>query len=468
MKSPVSFICNNDNVLTELNPSSIILDFLRHHKQLTGVREGCREGDCGACTILVGQLNKDSVSYISVNSCLMPVYAAAGKHIITIEGLNKKQLSPIQQVLIEEGATQCGFCTPGFIISLTGYLISAERYNYEDAINSLGGNICRCTGYLSIKRSVKRILGLLSDHHSSNSRICYLVKEGILPDYFERIKDRLELLSNVSLTKKHDRGYIIAGGTDLYVQAEKLVVSSDNQFLDSEHSIKVEEASIVISASATVSDIRNSEIMRTYLPHIREYLDLFGSEPIRNKATLGGNICNASPSADLISIFLALNSNIIVYNSDYIRKIPLCKLFLGYKKLDLSKGEIIKELHFKIPPATALFHYEKVSKRNYLDIASVNSSICIDIKDNVINDIQISAGGVAPIPLLLSKTTEYLLGKELKKKNILKAAELLREEISPIDDIRGSAEYKRLLLRQLLLAHFIKLFPNSFYGQELL
>ncbi len=178
----INFLLNNKNVSTELPSGMVVLDFLRHLQRLVGTKEGCREGDCGACLILVGKLDGDTVSYQPVNSCLLPLAELNGKHIVTIEGLNNQELNPIQQAIVNEGATQCGYCTPGIIISLTGFFLSKKNFETQKAISSLDGNICRCTGYQSIKRAANQLCQKFT--RSDVSQIQWLVNEQILPNYF--------------------------------------------------------------------------------------------------------------------------------------------------------------------------------------------------------------------------------------------------------------------------------------------
>ena len=164
MTENITFILNNDLVSVKIDPAIVLLDFIRKQKHLTGTKEGCKEGDCGACTVLVGNLINDKLEYHSVNSCLLPLGNINNTHIVTIEGLNSKNLSHIQTEFIKEGASQCGFCTPGFIVSLTGYLINNQTYEIDKALNSIAGNICRCTGYTSIKRSVNDVLNKINSN----------------------------------------------------------------------------------------------------------------------------------------------------------------------------------------------------------------------------------------------------------------------------------------------------------------
>jgi xanthine dehydrogenase small subunit len=458
------FICNKDLVTTSLHPATTVLDFIRKHLHLTGTKEACREGDCGACTILIGELNNGQVKYHSSNSCLLPLGKINGKHIVTIEGLNHIQLNPIQNAMVEEGGTQCGFCTPGFIISMTAYFLNAQKFRIEDLLNSLDGNICRCSGYIGIQRAATSVLNLINESTNQNY-IENLVKQKILPEYFLQIPRRLKELDEISGSTKGStkEAIIISGGTDLFVQKWDDMLDYEVKFFPEKRPsnlIWIENNRCFIHASATISDIKNSPIIKIYFPKIENYFKHFGSLPIRNSATVGGNIVNASPIGDSIIFFLALNSKINLRSENSTREIFLRDFFKGYKKIDIAKNEIMESLSFSLPSGNFFFNFEKVSKRTNLDIASVNSAIFILVSEDKISNIAISAGGVSPIPMLLKKTSEFLTNKEITSENILDAVSLASTEISPIDDVRGSAEYKVLLLRQIIFSHFLKLFPE--------
>ena len=179
MEIDITFILNNQVISTRINPATVLLDFIRKNKRLTGTKEVCKEGDCGACAVLLSEVKNGNLNYKVVNSCLFPIQKVNGKHVVTIEGLNQSELNPIQQSFLDEGASQCGFCTPGFIISFTGYLINAERFNYDEAINSIAGNICRCTGYHSIIRSIRNVV-----KEDETLDFSHLIDKKIIPDYF--------------------------------------------------------------------------------------------------------------------------------------------------------------------------------------------------------------------------------------------------------------------------------------------
>ncbi len=455
----IEFILNNKLISTQAKQGSILLDFIRESQKLKGTKIGCREGDCGACTVLSGSLQKDgSVKYESIVSCLTPLGNVAGKHIVTIEGINTEKISPIQEIFVKENATQCGFCTPGFIVSLTGFSLSGD-YDTEKGIASVSGNICRCTGYKSIERAVSEITEALKKIKSTNN-LQTLIDNAYLPEYFKDIAKRLQ---KIQIKQNKNTGKIVAGGTDLYVQqADDLKEQEVRLISKSENQIKTKNNTCIIDASCTVSDLEESIVFNRIIPNWKKFVKLISSKQIRNMATLGGNFVNASPIGDLSIIFIALDAklNIKSKNNKY-RKIKLKDFFIDYKKTDLQEGEIIETIEFEIPQKPVYFNFEKVSKRTHLDIASVNTAILIKLEENCIREIYLSAGGVAPFPLLLAKTENFLLAKELNEKNIKNAIKILLNEISPISDIRGSKEYKSLLLRQLFYKHFITLFPEK-------
>ena len=455
----VTFILNNKLIATDKPSGSSLLDYIRYEQGLTGTKIGCREGDCGACTVLAGTLAGSAVRYKSIVSCLTPLANADGKHIVTIEGINTGKLSPVQKAFLDNAATQCGFCTPGFIMSLTGEALTAEKTTPESAVNAVSGNICRCTGYKSIERAAETIAAVLKDKEICDP-VGWLVKQEYLPEYFLSVPQRLnDLEKNPDATTAE---VVVAGGTDLMVQkaeelAEKDILSfSDNTGLKG---ISVEEGILKIGAATTLNEIKHSEIIAGFVPGISSYLNLIASEPVRNMATVAGNIVNASPIGDFTIMLLALNAEVVAEGTEGTRIIPLNELYAGYKKLTLKNGEFLKTILVRHRPSC--FSFEKVSKRTHLDIASVNSAICIDTIGEKIISCSLSAGGVAPIPLFLKKTGESLSGVIVSAENLRKAASLLQAEISPISDVRGSEKYKRVLLRQLFFAHMLKIFPDK-------
>jgi xanthine dehydrogenase small subunit len=231
--------------------------------------------------------------------------------------------------------------------------------------------------------------------------------------------------------------------------------------------ISISKNKIKIGGAVTIQQLLESSIIQKHFPSLRKQLELFGSLPIRNRATVAGNLVNASPIGDITNVLLALDSKIILKGKRN-RTIPIRKFYKGYKILDKGKNEFVDSVFFIIPSKKFYFSYEKVSKRTYLDIASVNTTAMITLNKNKIQSIGLSAGGVAPVPLNLLNTCKYLKGKVINSETIKCASEIAINETSPISDARGSKEYKRLLLRQLFFAHFIKLFSNKIKAEELI
>ena len=465
----IRFILNENEIATSLPPGLTLLDFIRYHQHLMGTKVGCREGDCGACTVLVGELKGTELQYRSMTSCLVPIGNAAGKHIVTIEGINESSgLNPIQQAMADAGATQCGFCTPGFVVSLAGFCLSNKETTKENAISAVDGNICRCTGYKSIERAAAKVAETMKERNGEEVT-AFVAKQKILPDYFSSIKKRLQHLLNgeLPLTIHHSPLTVVGGGTDLYVQKHDELTHAPLALVFDKPDLKGiirEDNKCIIGASATVTDLVESDIIKESFPDFNRYAKLISSTPIRNMATIAGNFINASPIGDFTIFFLALNADIELHNSSngqHNRVMPLRKLYKGYKQLDKHPDEIITRIMFELATKNLYFNFEKVSKRTNLDIASVNSAIYLQMENDVIANAGLSAGGVAPVPLYLQKTSEFLNGKTITEELIDEAIEVMQTEISPISDARGTKGYKRLLLGQLLKAHLKPLTPKG-------
>ncbi|MDQ6609923.1 MAG: 2Fe-2S iron-sulfur cluster-binding protein, partial [Bacteroidota bacterium] len=312
----VQFILNNQATSAPQSQGSTVLDYIRYHKRLMGTKIGCREGDCGACTVLVGALENDKLVYRSMTSCLMPLGNAQGKHIVTVEGINMKELSPVQQAMVDTNGTQCGFCTLGFVMSFTGYVLSNKSKTYEEAIAAIDGNICRCTGYKSIERSAKIIADAIAQK-PGESTLEWLVSQNFLPQYFSNIENRLKELKGEEALVVLENGdgktkMIIAGGTDLVVQKPTVVKQSAVELLfdtTSLKAIKQDHDACYIGGGVTVTGFLESAIIQNCFPDLEKFMKLVSSTPIRNMATMAGNIVNASPIGDMTVFFLGLNAD---------------------------------------------------------------------------------------------------------------------------------------------------------------
>lgn len=506
----------NDAWYTTQAPyGSPILDFLRGELELKGTKEGCREGDCGACAVLVGRPLKSlangtelRVRYRAVPSCLLALGEVDGCHVITIEGLTagaSEGLTPVMRAFLEENASQCGFCTPGFIIALSSWLAEPVVPNMAGAMVAIDGNLCRCTGYGSIRRAAERLVKEFADLPlAEEERLRVLVERQVLPKsvlaFLEESEERGRRAAvatgatSAACAKKADGSVVIGGGTDYYVRNP----APDEDFAPALLARRPELAEIrevreggrgwvEIGAAATVHDFFASPLVRKAIPGIENYETEFASTLIRNLATVGGNIANASPVGDLTSMLLGAGAVLVigvaslagVTGVNSTRTVPLEKFFLGYKKIDLIGSEAI--LAVRVPEAEQYaenesplyFSFEKIAKRKRLDIASVNTAMSFRIVDGRFRDVHLSAGGIAPTPALLQKAVQIIEGNEFTHDSAKlaalaqKTAGAAMAEINPISDVRGTDSYRRDMLGRLIIAHFLKFFENDGIGKVL-
>jgi xanthine dehydrogenase small subunit len=442
---------------TELPVGTTLLDFIRYEQQLMGTKIGCREGDCGACTILVGSVENNQIKYESATSCLMPLGNVAGKHVVTIEGINQADtLTPVQQAFAVNNASQCGFCTPGFIMSLTGCCLNQNVIDKEAAIASMDGNICRCTGYQSIKEAAEEVVTVMNDKKTQQN-LSFAIGKKIVPAYFSTIPEQLKVMHKESAPSGISQFYV-GGGTDLYVQKHDTMTISDLFFTAQANITSILDIGneIEVSAGTSVTDFLASTLIQKYFPKIRSFIKLVSSTPIRNMATFAGNFVNASPIGDFTIFFLVLDTSLQLYNqqTNTARAVLLNDFYKGYKTIDKLPEEQVTHFRFKKPGQEYFFNFEKVCKRTHLDIASVNTAIYLQMENENVQCVKISAGGVGPIPLLLTQTAKCLEGAPITAQKIDEAVKIMHTEISPISDTRGTASYKRILLEQLVRIHF--------------
>lgn len=455
----LSFILNQRVVRTDERPGMVLLEFIRGVACLSGTKEACREGECGACTVLLGAKQADgSVAYKACASCLLPIGDVDGCHIVTVEGLIGEPLTLVQQLIVDNSASQCGFCTPGIVLSLTGFCLGSSTLSYEDAVDALDGNICRCTGYVAIRNAARALCEKLAGVDTDPAeRFDALVAAGVVPEYFLAIPDQLAQLRAEPLPAG-ENAVLVAGGTDLFAQRPEQLLESDLCFLSNRCDldyVHVDGEVLRVGGAVTIEDFRRSAAVRKHFPGVAHDLLRHSSTLLRNKATLTGNIVNASPIGDAAIILLALGARLVIEGRGGAkREVPLSKFFLGYKKTDLACGELISEIVIPLLPAGARYHFEKVSNRATLDIAAVNTALWLATgPDGAITGLSLAAGGVGPTPLLIGGL-EAFYGRKPDEETADAIARAAEAEAKPIDDIRGSAAYKKLLLGQLVRAHF--------------
>lgn len=466
----IRFLLNDVAVELESPSGEVLLDQLRGPLGKTGVKQGCREGDCGACTVLVGDPDGEGLRYRAMPSCMMLVGHAAGRHIVTVEGLDRVgELTSVQRAVAEEGATQCGFCTPGVVMSLTGTLCGEPPATEAELLEAVGGNICRCTGYMSFRRAARRLADEFETRPSDGvQRIADLVESGALPAHFAKAPRRLAQLRERTAGREwsgaptiESADYGIAGGTDTLVQ-RRMATEVETPFFfaarDDFEPIRLEGETCVLDAITTFEDLKRSELWRRVDPRAERHMDMVASQIIRERATLAGNIANASPIADGVACLLALGAELELESDEGSRRLPLAEFFLDYKRTALRAGERIRSV--RVSAQAHLTNFEKVSRRERLDIATVNTAASFEVVDECFAKVTISAGGVGPTPRLLTATAAHLEGAPASPATVRGALDVAASEVTPISDVRGTAAYKRLLLRQLVLAHFVETLPG--------
>lgn len=436
-----------------------LLDFLRDGQALTAAKPACRGGDCGACQVLLGERPPEGgpTRYVAVNSCLLTTGRVAGGHLITVEGLSRCQPNPlpnpIQQVLAEEGAVQCGYCTPGLVVALTAALLAGQPL-----LQGAAGNLCRCTGYGAIRRACERLQVLYECRPRTLAEAAAL--GWVAPEVAAAAKGLAEL-AQASLPAAPP-GVAVAGETDWSLRH----AHEDPQALWQLHRlpelrrIDFHPEQIGIGAAVTVAELQQSPLIAAEWPELPGHLELFASPAIRNSATVGGNLVNASPIADLALILLALDAALSLQQGERTRRLPLADFYTGYRQTRLEPGEWLREIH--VPRRGQRLYCEKLSRRQHDDIASVNLALAVNGGDaRTLGEVRLAAGGVGPVPRLLADTSRALSGCALNAAAVRRALSGLDGEIAPIDDVRGTADYKRRALRHQIVAALDALHPTA-------
>jgi xanthine dehydrogenase small subunit len=433
----------NDRIVRASVPAgSTLLDLLRDGRDLTATKPGCRTGDCGACMVLVGSHSPDDPdpAYELHNSCLTTVAMVAGCHVVTAEGLSGDDLGPVQRALVEAGGVQCGFCTPGFVVALTWALMSGT-----DPRRAATGNLCRCTGYVGIRRACD----LLAAEPGP------FPLDSLLPAPVLRVARALPPLEPEPFDGHPARW--LAGATDEIPEHRHATSTHRRPTLlrrvPELRRITTIPGGVELGSAVTVAQVQDSELIAARWPALADHLEQFGSPAVRASATLGGNLVHASPTADLALPLLAMGASVVLSGPAGHREAPLERFFLAYRRVDLRRGEVLLAVRIPDPPPGSRLHLEKVAKRRCDDIASASLAVRLDGDPaGVLRDLRIAAGGVAPIPLLLTRTAAAVRGARPDAAVIGGAMAVLADEVTPIDDVRGSAAYKRALLGHLLVA----------------
>ncbi|MFK0221005.1 xanthine dehydrogenase small subunit [Streptomyces vinaceus] len=464
-------------------PHTTVLDYLRE-RGLTGTKEGCAEGECGACSVLVARpgVNKPT-DWVAVNACLVPVAALDGQEVITSEGLatpgepgTPAVLHPVQEEMAVRGGSQCGYCTPGFICSMASEYYRPGRCAHPEPaegtgtasdtdtdtehgpngfdLHALSGNLCRCTGYRPI-RDAAFAVGTPTENDPLARRREQAPPEPAPTEYTRDDSTFLRpgtLADALRLLRERPDAVVVAGSTDWGVEVNirsrraHCVVAVDR--LPELRELRVASDHIEIGAAQTLTEIERR--LDGSVPLLAELFPQFASRLIRNSATLGGNLGTGSPIGDSPPVLLALEASVVLADADGEREVPLADYFTGYRQSVRRPGELIRAVRVPLPlsPVTA-FH--KIAKRRFDDISSVAVAFALDIEDGIVRKARIGLGGVAATPIRALATEAALEGKPWEAETVEAAARVLRAQGTPMDDHRASAGYRSAMLGQSLL-----------------
>ena len=444
------------------NPDQTALSFLRR-EGMVGTKEGCASGDCGACTILVGRKISGEISYQARNACITPLNQLASSHVVTVEGLaNREGLHPAQEAMVEKHASQCGFCTPGFVVSIAALVEAGEESKRETVIEGISGNLCRCTGYAPI---VSAGLCALKKKHKSalKEKKLFARLKGDDPSSSHYAKPLSEAELQAEMRKSPD-AHLIAGGSDLMLEVTQSFRSIecfiDLSMVRELKSIQESDHTIQIGSSVTYSELEHFFEKRSK-PFLG-ILKRLGSRQIRNVGTIGGNLGNGSPIADVPPVLFAWDATLELVNSDGKRRfVPVCEFYKGYKQTLLQVREYIANIRIPVKSMNDFHRFYKVSKRLEDDISSVMGAFRFETVGDEISLARVAFGGMAAMPVRAMEIEKNLIGKTITDDLIKKVESLILEELEPLSDVRASSRY-RLEIAQAMLRRSLQ----EFSGQE--
>ena len=475
MSDEVRFVLNGERVdVTGVSPQTTLLEFLRDHRRLTGTKEGCAEGDCGACTVVLAERRDGALAWQPINACIRLLPSIDGKAIFTVESLKAgDRLHPVQQALVECHGSQCGFCTPGFVMSLFGLYKSAHAPSRAAIENALSGNLCRCTGYRPIVDAAERMYALPA---AGGWRAPGVAADGtrVVSRDEAQLVALLDLLARdraldyradgqrwtaprsgqelAALCAARPRATIVAGMTDvaLWVTKQHRVLDDIIYVGDADDLRCIRETSegIEIGAAVPLTDAV-AALDRTW-PELDEAWRRFASVPIRNSATLVGNLANGSPIGDSMPALIALGATVLLRAATGVREVPLDAFYPGFRQTARKPTEFLAAVRIPARSPALVVRAYKISKRIDQDISAVFACFALRLAGDRVDDVRIGCGGVAATPARARRTEALLHGARWDADTVERAATMLGEEFTPIDDLRASAVYRRTVLGNLL------------------
>jgi xanthine dehydrogenase small subunit len=450
---------------------SSLTDFLRNDLRLPGTKVVCAEGDCGACTVLVGRATEHGLHYEPVDACIQFLYQLDGKHVVTVEGLAENGcLHPVQQAMIDGHGSQCGFCTPGIVMALAGLFEVQKRPDKESLQTALTGNLCRCTGYTPILNAAHAVdgkaLSRLAARYQDEAMVRELqehASEGVTVQGGDAAQGKRRtffaprrLEEAIDFKARHPDAVIVSGGTELGVLRNKKC--QDPPVLLSLGRVprlaRIDLTDGIAAIGANVTWTQVEHFARGNLPEFYKIIIRFGSPQIRNVATLVANVAHGSPIADSLPFLCVMDAEVEMVSRAGTRRVNLNRFYKGYKVKDLTADEIITRVLVPLPRADDLLKLYKVSRRNDLDIATFGAGIRVRHEGDYIARAQVAYSGVGPTVVRLPATEAFLQGGRFTEATFREAGRLARDEIQPISDVRGSRDFRLLLAKNILLKFY--------------
>ena len=464
-EQPIRFVLDGQVVeIDGADPTQTVLQWLREDADKKGTKEGCAEGDCGACTVVVGSLTKTGdVEYRAVNACIYFVPALDGKELITVESLHdpEGELHPVQRALVDHHGSQCGFCTPGFVMSLFALAQNSSQPSRKEIDDALAGNLCRCTGYrpiIAAAENMHRYGELVRETEPTAKQLAELKRDDVLSlqsgNRFYYAPNHLDELA--TLYSQHPDARLIAGTTDvgLWVTKQgkslnKLIYLGNIKELQR---IVLTDQYLELGAAVTWTDAM--EPLLGLYPELESLLLRFAGPPIRNVATIGGNVANASPIGDSMPALMAADAKVVLRRGESQREMPMEQLFQSYQKTALGPGEFIASVKVPARPAHVVYRAYKISKRFDQDISAICGAFRVTLEQDSVADVRIAFGGMAEIPRRAAHVEQALKGKPWRTENVEKAMQCFSDDFTPITDMRASRDYRLRVAQNLLLKFF--------------
>lgn len=470
-RQEIRFILNGqDVVLSDVEASQTLLDFLRLDRQLTGTKEGCAEGDCGACTVLIGRLHDGALRYETVNACIRFLASLDGCQIVTVEALSEADgpLHPVQQAMVDFHGSQCGFCTPGFVMSLYALWMEILEPTETQIESALQGNLCRCTGYEPIIRAAMAInsygspvADILNVERETTINRLKKLRDGkrvvIGPDD-NRVIIPADVDDLADVFVEEPDATIIAGATDVGLWVTKFMRPiSPAIFIGHLDGLKqIEEGQNALEIGAGVTYSQCQDVMARAFPHLATYWDRIAGWQVRNMGTVGGNIANGSPIGDTPPVLIALGATIKLRKGKVQRDMLLEDFFIDYGKQDRAKAEFVESITIPYPVKGQRDAAYKISKRRDEDISSVAAGMSVTVVGGLITDCRIAFGGMAATPKRATKAESLLRGQPWSQEVFAAASKALSEDFKPLSDWRASSEYRMTVASNLLTRFFLE------------